>query len=224
MARRIRSRGVGRSVAHGHLRRAISERPRPIFSAPFARSTARARDWFYRPATPRRWPCISKRSPLQSRPAHTPFSSSIKRRSNRFPSDCGGMARLEDAPSAAQHYTRVIAAEIARTQPGRKYLAVHEGQLAVKPSFHLPREHRRPLLLCLEQTGRSAMADHVHRNSPVGKPVMLMKTWYYHTLFFSAAKQLKGTERWGVKDGSCVMVLPTIFSHIAFGIGRKTIA
>jgi len=23
------------------------------------------------------------------------------------------------------------------------------------------------------------MADHVHRNSPVGKPVMLMKTWYY---------------------------------------------
>jgi monothiol glutaredoxin len=22
------------------------------------------------------------------------------------------------------------------------------------------------------------MADHVHRNSPVGKPVMLMKTWY----------------------------------------------
>ena len=78
MARRIRSRGVGRSVAHGHLRRAISERPRPIFSAPFARSTARARDWFYRPATPRRWPCISKRSPLQSRPAHTPFAS-IKR-------------------------------------------------------------------------------------------------------------------------------------------------
>ena len=89
-----------------------------------------------------------------------------------------GMARLEDAPSAAQHYTRVIAAEIARTQPGRKYLAVHEGQLAVKPSFHLLREHRRPLLLCLEQTRRPAMADHVHRNSPVGKPVMLMKTWY----------------------------------------------
>jgi hypothetical protein len=23
------------------------------------------------------------------------------------------------------------------------------------------------------------MADHVHRNSPVGKPVMLLKTWYY---------------------------------------------
>ena len=89
------------------------------------------------------------------------------------------MARLEDAPSAAQHYTRVIAAEIARTQPGRKYLAVHEGQLAVKPSLHLLREHRRPLLLCLEQTGRPAMADHVHRNSPVGKPVMLLKTWYY---------------------------------------------
>jgi hypothetical protein len=22
------------------------------------------------------------------------------------------------------------------------------------------------------------MADHVHRNSPVGKPVMLLKTWY----------------------------------------------
>ena len=167
LARRTRSRGVGRSVAHDHLRRAISERPRPIFSAPFARSTARARDWFYRPATPRRWPCISKRSPLQSRPAHTPFSSSIKR---------DGTSRRRS--SAAQHYTRVIAAEIARTQPGRKYLAVHEGQLAVKPSFHLLREHRRPLLLCLEQTCRPAMADHVHRNSPVGKPVMLMKTWY----------------------------------------------
>ncbi len=67
------------------------------------------------------------------------------------------MARLEDAPSAAQHYTRVIAAEIARTQPGRKYLAVHEGQLAVKPSLHLLHEHRRPLLLCLEQTRRPAM-------------------------------------------------------------------
>jgi hypothetical protein len=72
----------------------------------------------------------------------------------------------------------MIPAEIARTQPGRKYLAVHEGQLAVKPSLHLLREHRRPLLLCLEQTRRPAMADHVHRNSPVGKPVMLMKTWY----------------------------------------------
>jgi hypothetical protein len=39
--------------------------------------------------------------------------------------------------------------------------------------LRLLREHRRPLLLCLEQTGRPAMADHVHRNSPVGKPVML---------------------------------------------------
>jgi DDE superfamily endonuclease len=30
---------------------------------------------------------------------------------------------------------------------------------------------------CLEQTRQPAMADHVHRNSPMGKQVMLMKTW-----------------------------------------------
>jgi hypothetical protein len=89
-----------------------------------------------------------------------------------------GMARLEGAPGATQHYTRVIAAEIARTQPGREYLAVHEGQLAVEPSVYLLHEHRRPLLLCLEQTRRPAMAHYVHRNSPMGEPVMVMRTSY----------------------------------------------
>ena len=224
MARRIRSRGVGRSVAHGHLRRAMSERPRPIFSAPFARSTARARDWFYRPATPRRWPCISKRYRCcNSRPAHTPLSSSIKRRSNRFPSDCGGMARSKTLPVPPNITLVSLPPKSPELNPVENIWQFMRYNW-LSNEFYLPREHRRPLLLCLEQTGRSAMADHVHRNSPVGKPVILMKTWYYHTLFFSAAKQLKGTERWGVKDGSCVMVLPTIFSHIAFGIGRKTIA
>jgi DDE superfamily endonuclease len=84
-------------------------------------------------------------------------------------------------PACGRDFT--IAAEIARTQPGRKYLAVHEGQLAIEPRLHLLHKHRRPLLLCLEQTRRPAMANHVHRNSPAGKPVMLMKTWYNSALF-----------------------------------------
>ena len=67
----------------------------------------------------------------------------------------------------------------SRTQSGREYLAVHEGQLAVEPSVYLLHEHRRPLLLCLEQTRRPAMAHYVHRNSPMGETVMLIRTWYY---------------------------------------------
>ena len=56
-----------------------------------------------------------------------------------------------------------------------------QGQLAVEPHLQILPEHPRPLLLCLEQTRRPAMADHVDRNSPVGKQVMLMKAWYSET-------------------------------------------
>jgi len=168
LARRIRSRGVGRSVAHGHLRRGDQRTASAyIFGAICPQHGKGA--GLVLPS------CNTEAMALHLEEIAAAVAPGATRHSR---SRSSWMARLEDAPSAAQHYTRVIAAEIARTQPGRKYLAVHEGQLAVKPSLHLLREHRRPLLLCLEQTGRPAMADHVHRNSPVGKPVMLLKTWY----------------------------------------------
>jgi hypothetical protein len=73
------------------------------------------------------------------------------------------MAHLESAARAAQPNARATAGEIARVEPSRKHLAIHERQLAVLPG------HPRPLLLRLEQARRPALAHHVNRNTPMGQ-------------------------------------------------------
>ena len=49
----------------------------------------------------------------------------------------------------------------------------------LQQDLQILRRHRRPLLLCLEQTPQPAMAHHVHRHAPVGPWVIIIAPWYY---------------------------------------------
>src|SRR5260221_6756438 len=64
------------------------------------------------------------------------------------------------------------------TQPYRERLAVHARQLAFEPHLRLLRQPPRSLLRGLEQTCRSALADHVHRATTLGSGVLIIETWY----------------------------------------------
>ena len=74
------------------------------------------------------------------------------------------MARRQRPQGSQKHHAPVAAAACARAQPSRKYLAVHAGELAVKPHLQILRRHRRPLLLRLEHAHRPALENHVHRS------------------------------------------------------------
>src|SRR5260221_13193794 len=64
------------------------------------------------------------------------------------------------------------------TQPYRERLAVHARQLAFEPHLRLLRQPPRSLLRGLEQTCRSALADHVHQVTQLGSGVLIIETWY----------------------------------------------
>ena len=50
---------------------------------------------------------------------------------------------------------------------GRRTSGSSSGNLALQPHLHRLRQHRRPLLRCLEQAHRTTLEDHVHRPPPV---------------------------------------------------------
>ena len=77
----------------------------------------------------------------------------------------GRMAHLRTPGGAIQHHHRAVARQMSRAEPGRERLAVHARQLALKPRVPVLRRYRRPLLLRLEPTRRSALARHVHRTA-----------------------------------------------------------
>jgi len=80
----------------------------------------------------------------------------------------GRMALLKNPGDAEQHNLAAATVKITRTQPGRKHLAVHARQLALKPCLQLLQRYCRSLLFRLEPTHRSAMENHVHRPSRLG--------------------------------------------------------
>src|SRR6266446_4319885 len=59
-----------------------------------------------------------------------------------------------------------------RRSPGSN-ATVHASELVVKPDLQILRRYRRPLLLRLEHPPRSALEDHVHRASRLGKRGLL---------------------------------------------------
>ncbi len=63
--------------------------------------------------------------------------------------------------------------QVARTHSGRKYLAVHAGQLTLQRHLPVLRGHPRPPLLCLEQAGRPALVDYVHWLARLDPSVMI---------------------------------------------------
>ena len=100
----------------------------------------------------------SRRNRNQSYPRRTCHSHS---RSSR-------MARRQRPQGSQKHLAPAAAAACARAQPSRKHLAVHAGELAVKPYLQILRRHRRPLLLRLEHAHRPALENHVHRSPRLG--------------------------------------------------------
>jgi hypothetical protein len=66
-----------------------------------------------------------------------------------------------------------------RTQPGRKYLAVHARQLAFEPRLQILRRYRRSLLLRLEYAPRPPLENYVNRAAPMGARVLINEAWYY---------------------------------------------
>nr|WP_246716288.1 hypothetical protein [Aurantimonas sp. DM33-3] len=66
----------------------------------------------------------------------------------------------------------------AGAEPGRECLAIHEGQLAVKPHLRRLRRHHRPLLRRVEQARRSTMENHLHWDARLGAPVLISARWY----------------------------------------------
>src|SRR5207253_3750666 len=109
----------------------------------------------------------------------------------------GRLASLRQARHSRQHHPDAAAGQIARTQSDRKHLAVHTRQLALQPDIPVLRRYPRPLLPRLEQAGRPALDDHVHRLARLGASVLISESWYY------TVKQSIGT------DGSEGPLTPT---------------
>ena len=65
-----------------------------------------------------------------------------------------------------------------RTEPAGKHLAVHARKLALEAGLQIVQRHRRPLLRCMEQAHRPAMAHHVDRYPRLGLPVVISESWY----------------------------------------------
>src|SRR5271167_3664919 len=63
-------------------------------------------------------------------------------------------------------------------QPAGKRMAIHARKLALEPDLQIPPRHRRPLLRCLEQAHRSALAHHVARPARLGPWVLIKESWY----------------------------------------------
>lgn len=75
------------------------------------------------------------------------------------------MAHHQPADHPQKYHHPAPAAEITRAQSGRKHLAIHARQLALKPRVRIIRSDRRHVLPRLEQTHRPALEDHVHRTA-----------------------------------------------------------
>src|SRR5258705_5293354 len=88
------------------------------------------------------------------------------------------MASVSKIAHSRQHHHSRPAAEIPRTQSGRKHLAVYARQLALEPHLQILRRYRRSLLLRLEYAPRPALENHVHRITPVGSWVLINEMWY----------------------------------------------
>src|SRR5712672_1675880 len=79
----------------------------------------------------------------------------------RPPRRSGRMASVSKIAHSRQHHHSRPAAEIPRTQSGRKHLAVHARQLALEPHLQILRRYRRSLLLRLEYARQLALEPHL---------------------------------------------------------------
>src|SRR5947209_8293261 len=93
------------------------------------------------PSAPR-----TARAPPSSAPLQHRRDEPASRR-DRDGGGTGGARRAGPLPGRMAHHADPAAAQMPRTQPGRKQLAVHRRQLALQPRLPLLRRHPRSLLL-----------------------------------------------------------------------------
>jgi DDE superfamily endonuclease len=71
-------------------------------------------------------------------------------------------------------------------------IPVHAAELAVKPHLQIFRRYRRPLLLRLEYTDRSAVENHVRRSSRVGnRRSLIVRFGITHTILIDKFSQAR---------------------------------
>ena len=88
------------------------------------------------------------------------------------------MALLQSSGKSGQYHATGIAIKIPGIEPGRKHLAVHEGELALKPDIQILQRHCRSLLLRLEPTYRSALENNVNRVTRLGLSMIIFAGLY----------------------------------------------
>ena len=155
--RRTRSPAAGSGAESGLQRPTIKVQDRPTSSVRSARSSARRRRWSCVVRDIRDDPCIWPKSLTMSPITRTPSSSWI-RRAVTCPTISSFPATL---PAAA--------AEIAGIEPGRKSLALHARELALKPRLQIIPGHRQPLLRCLAKARKPTLTRHLHRTKRMGQ-------------------------------------------------------
>ncbi len=114
----------------------------------------------------------AERSPQRDRPHRR------ARRPCRRHARPSRMAHLLGPRSPRQYHPHAAPAPLARTQPGRKRLAVHARQLALKPRLQKLRRYPRSLLPSLEQSRLATRAHNLNRNTKMGPWVLNHRLWY----------------------------------------------
>ncbi len=103
--------------------------------------------------------------------------------SNHFSPGCpcrlahgpGRMAHHGGTENPQRHHPNLSATPLARTQSGRKHMAIYTRQLAIQQGLRHLRRHRRGQLRGLEPPYRQALENHVHRTEKMGARRLIIR-------------------------------------------------
>ena len=68
--------------------------------------------------------------------------------------------------------------KVPRIEPAENIWQFMRDNWLSNRDLQILRRHRRPLLQRMEQTHRSTLADHVHRDARLELPVLISESWY----------------------------------------------
>ena len=87
----------------------------------------------------------------------------------------GRMAHHGGTENPQKHHPNLPATPLARTQSGRKHMAIYTRQLAIQQGLRHLRRHRRGQLRGLEPPYRQALENHVHRTEKMGARRLIIR-------------------------------------------------
>ncbi len=85
------------------------------------------------------------------------------------------MAHHGGTENPQKHHPNLPATPLARTQSGRKHMAIYTRQLAIQQGLRHLRRHRRGQLRGLEPPHRQALENHVHRTEKMGARRLIIR-------------------------------------------------